>query len=89
MGIETNLRRKIQFKLLDVIDQPEGKMSAYTRKLRAFQEFLFHSSDRSGDKYTDRLAFPGLTFALQIECKAYTATKYIFTRANLFQMAES
>ena len=53
MGIETNSRRKIQFKLLDVIDQPEDKMCAYTRKFRAFQEFLFHSSDRSGDKYTE------------------------------------
>ena len=53
MGIETNSRRKIQFKLLNVIDQPEDKMCAYTRKFRAFQEFLFHSSDRSGDTYTE------------------------------------
>jgi hypothetical protein len=53
MGIVTNSRRKIQFKLLNVIDQPEDKMCAYTRKFRAFQEFLFHSSDRTGDKYTE------------------------------------
>ena len=36
MGILTNSRRKIQFKLLNVIDQPEDKMCVYTRKFCAF-----------------------------------------------------
>ena len=52
MNILTHSRRKIQFKLLDVKDQTEDKMCAYTRKFRAFQEFLFHSSDRNGEAYT-------------------------------------
>ena len=52
MNILTHSRRKIQFKLLDVKDQPEDKMCAYTSKFRAFQEFLFHSSDRNGEAYT-------------------------------------
>jgi hypothetical protein len=75
MGIATNSRRKIQFKLLNVIDQPEDKMCAYTRKFRAFQEFLFHSSDRTGDKYTEEY--------LDMCDEKYLVKPFTVSRANL------
>lgn len=52
MNIVTHSRRKVQFKCMDA-GQPEDKMCAYTRKWRSFHEFLFVSSDRNGDAYTD------------------------------------
>ena len=52
MNIVTHSRRKVQFKLMEA-GQPEDKMCAYTRKWRSFHEFLFVSSDRNGEPYTD------------------------------------
>ena len=52
MNIVTHSRRKVQFKLMEA-GQPEDKMCAYTRKWRSFHEFLFVSSDRNNEPYTE------------------------------------